>query len=100
MSIKTRFLAYEVSLPAYLLSLRYVLTVEQIYLVLIKLDFYFIAVFVVQYGLIDVHFEEPEFALTMALLPASFLMMALAFWCVLRERKIGMIMVIVSQSVL
>lgn len=72
-------------------------TSEQIYLVLIKLDFYFITVFLVQYALIDVHFEEPEFALTSALLPASFLMMVLAIWFVRREWKAAMISVIVRQ---
>jgi hypothetical protein len=80
------------------MSLRYLLIVEQIYLVLIKVDFFFIAVFVIQYGLIDVHFDEPEFALTMALLPASFLLMILAVWVVRREWKIAMIIVIVSRK--
>ncbi|KAJ5358414.1 uncharacterized protein N7496_010827 [Penicillium cataractarum] len=80
LSIKTRFLAYE------------------IYLVLIKLDFYFITVFVIQYDLIDVHFEGPEFALTLALLPASFLMMVLAVWFVRKEWKIAMIPVIICHA--
>jgi hypothetical protein len=53
---------------------------------------------VIQYGLIDVHFDEPEFALTMALLPASFLLMILAVWVVRREWKIAMIIVIVSRK--
>lgn len=70
----------------------------KIYLVLIKLDFYFITCFVIQYDLIDVHFKEPEFGLTLALLPASLLMMILAVWFVRREWKIAMVLVVVSQS--
>ncbi|KAJ5166355.1 uncharacterized protein N7482_005136 [Penicillium canariense] len=80
MRIKTRFLTYE------------------IYLVLIKLDFYFITVFIMQYDLIDVHFAEPEFALTLAILPASFIMMVMAVWSVRREWKIAMILIIICHA--
>ncbi|KAF7718677.1 Uncharacterized protein PECH_001455 [Penicillium ucsense] len=81
-SIKIRYIAYEV------------------YLVLIKSKFYFITVFIIQYDLIDVHFQQPEFALTLAILPASFIMMALAIWAVRKEWTLATIFVILSHGAL
>ncbi|CAG8147857.1 unnamed protein product [Penicillium olsonii] len=59
----------------------------EIYLVLVKVAAFFIICFVLQYGLVDVHYEEPEFGLTMALMPATFLLMILGVYVVRFERK-------------
>lgn len=69
----------------------------QVYLVFIKLDLYFFLGFVVQYNLIDVHFDEPEFSLTTVLIPLTPIVLALAVHCVRHETKIGMIAIIVCK---
>lgn len=63
----------------------------------IKLDLYFFLGFVVQYNLIDVHFDEPEFSLTTVLIPLTPIVLALAVHCVRHETKIEMIAIIVCK---
>ncbi|GFF46142.1 hypothetical protein IFM46972_07970 [Aspergillus udagawae] len=70
------------------LRLRYI--AYKVYLVLIKFDFFFLVAFIVQYDLIDVHFKEPEYSLTMAFIPASLLVMVFGIYCVKAELKIAM----------
>ncbi|KAJ5156088.1 hypothetical protein N7492_008891 [Penicillium capsulatum] len=67
----------------------------EIYLVLLKLDFYFLIAFIIQYNLIDVHFEEPESSLTWALIPAALIVMILSIYSVRRERIWFMIPIII-----
>lgn len=67
----------------------------EVYLVLIKLDFFFLIGFIVQYNLIDVHFEEPEYSLTMAIIPAAFIVMILGIYFVQHEIILGIVPVIV-----
>lgn len=67
----------------------------EVYLVLIKLDFFFLVGFIVQYNLIDVHFEEPEYSLTMAIIPAAFIVMILGIYFVQHEIILGIVPVIV-----
>ncbi|KAI9376527.1 hypothetical protein BJX61DRAFT_530822 [Aspergillus egyptiacus] len=67
---KIRYLAYE------------------IYIVLLKVDFYFIVGFILQYNLINVHFDEPEYSLTMALIPVTLIVMLSGLYFVRSERKI------------
>ncbi|KAJ5134219.1 uncharacterized protein N7443_004152 [Penicillium atrosanguineum] len=81
-SFKIRYLAYE------------------IFLVLIKLDFFFLVGFIVQYDLVDVHFEEPEYSLTLALIPVSFIIMLMGIWTVRSEWKIATFSVIVCLILL
>lgn len=92
---KSRYLNYEVRVR-YLLIKGYA-NEAQIYLVLVKVAVFFIICFVLQYGLVDVHFEEPEFGLTMALLPATLLLMILGVYVVRFERKRPMGFVIVGD---
>ncbi|EED13026.1 conserved hypothetical protein [Talaromyces stipitatus ATCC 10500] len=66
----------------------------EIYLVLIIFNVYFFIGFIVQYNLVDVHFIEPEFSLTMALIPAAVMLMVLSAYFVRYENKIGTIIVI------
>lgn len=69
----------------------------EVYLVLIKLDFFFLVGFIVQYNLIDVHFEEPEYSLTMAIIPAAFIVMVLGIYFVQHEIILGIVPVIVRS---
>lgn len=62
-----------------------------------KLDAFFIICFVLQYGLIDVHFIEPEFGLTMSIIPALTILMVLGVYFVRKEQKLLMILVVVSE---
>ncbi|KAB8227311.1 uncharacterized protein BDW43DRAFT_255286 [Aspergillus alliaceus] len=62
----------------------------EIYLVLIKFNFFFLVGFIVQYNLIDVHFAEPEYSLTLALIPTALVVMLLGIYCVKSERKVAM----------
>ncbi|KAL0253402.1 hypothetical protein SLS55_010381 [Diplodia seriata] len=66
----------------------------QVFLVLMKLGVYFFIAFLVLYGVINVHYEMPEFAIVMALIPLSLLQISLAVWCTRSEIRTGMAIVI------
>ncbi|KAJ5512910.1 hypothetical protein N7463_002462 [Penicillium fimorum] len=66
----------------------------EIFLVLIKLLFYFLLGFIIQYNLVYVHFREPEYTLTMLLIPVAFITMLLGIWVVQHERIIGVVVII------
>ncbi|OGM46128.1 hypothetical protein ABOM_004877 [Aspergillus bombycis] len=74
------------------LRLRYL--AYEIYLVLIKFDFFFLTGFIIQYDLIDVHFMEPEYSLTMALIPAALVVMVAGIYCVKSGLKVALMVVI------
>lgn len=59
-------------------------------------DIYFLVGFIIQYNLVDVHFVEPEFSLTMALIPAVVMITVLSVYFVRHENRIGTVIVIVS----
>ncbi|PLB51521.1 hypothetical protein P170DRAFT_443720 [Aspergillus steynii IBT 23096] len=65
----------------------------EIYIVLLKVDFYFIVGFILQYNLIDVHFDEPEYSLTMALIPVTLIVMVSGIYFARSERMIPMLCV-------
>ncbi|KAF5858761.1 hypothetical protein ETB97_003815 [Aspergillus alliaceus] len=75
------------------LRLRYL--AYECYLVLAKYVFFFLVAFIVEYSLVDVHFDEPEYSLTMALIPASFMALALGIYCVKKELKWAMVFIII-----
>lgn len=64
---------------------------------MLKFTPFFIVAFVLVYGLIDVHFKEPEFSLTIAIIPAAFIHVGLAVYFVRNENTIGTIIVLVSS---
>ncbi|UPK95536.1 hypothetical protein LCI18_006471 [Fusarium solani-melongenae] len=66
----------------------------QAYLVCLKISLLFVILFVVVYGFLNVHYEEPEFGLTMAILPIAVIQAGLAAYCVTNEHKKGMFVVI------
>ncbi|EMD92149.1 hypothetical protein COCC4DRAFT_131127 [Bipolaris maydis ATCC 48331] len=70
----------------------------QIYLVFLKYTPYFVFAFLLIYGLIDVHYVEPEFSLTMAIIPATLLHLALAVYFVRHEILIGMTLVLLFHA--
>ncbi|KAJ5470796.1 hypothetical protein N7530_008153 [Penicillium desertorum] len=67
----------------------------EIFLVLIELLFYFLSGFIIQYNLVYVHFKEPEYTLTMLLIPVAFVIMLLGIWAVQHERTIFVVAVII-----
>ncbi|KAJ5746936.1 uncharacterized protein N7511_008632 [Penicillium nucicola] len=69
--------------------------VFEIFLVLIKLNFYFLIGFIIQYVLIYVHVYGLEYTLTMLLLPTAFFSMLLGIYFVQKEQKLGLIAIIV-----
>ncbi|KAJ5462138.1 hypothetical protein N7530_010343 [Penicillium desertorum] len=69
----------------------------EIYVVFVKLGAFFIVCFVLQYGLIDVHFIEPEFGLTMSIPPALTVVIVLGVYFIRREHKPLMILAIVCH---
>ncbi|CAP79876.1 hypothetical protein E8E15_002206 [Penicillium rubens] len=77
--MRARYLAYEV------------------YVVLVKLGAFFVLCFVLHYGLIDVHFIEPEFGLTMSIPPALTIAIVLGVYFIRREHKPLMILAIVCH---
>jgi hypothetical protein len=72
-----------------------VLTPAKVLLVLLKLEVYFFVAFVIEYGIINVHYEIPEFPLTMALIPLLLVQVALTIYSIKRENK----MIAISASV-
>ncbi|GAB1202616.1 hypothetical protein APSETT445_001235 [Aspergillus pseudonomiae] len=90
--LRLRYLAYEVSISE--MYSRSWTDLVQIYLVLIKFDFFFLTGFIIQYDLIDVHFMEPEYSLTMALIPVSLLVMVAGIYCVKSGLKVALMVVI------
>ncbi|RSM19565.1 hypothetical protein CDV31_001452 [Fusarium ambrosium] len=66
----------------------------QAYLVFLKISLLFVVLFVVVYGFVNVHYEEPEFGLTMSILPIVVIHAGVAAYCVTNEHKMGMFAVI------
>jgi hypothetical protein len=70
----------------------------QILLVLVRVEPYFLIAFVVLYGLVNVHYVQPEFGLTMALIPALGIQVALTVVFTRSENVPGALVAIVSTS--
>lgn len=54
--------------------------------------------FIILYDLVDVHFEEPEYSLTLALIPAALLVMTVGTYFVRREHRIPTVIIAVSHG--
>ncbi|OJI80041.1 hypothetical protein ASPTUDRAFT_178188 [Aspergillus tubingensis CBS 134.48] len=72
----------------------------EVFLVLIKLNLYFLIGFIIQYNLVYVHFKEPEYTLTMLLIPVAIIAIFLGVWFVQRERTFSTIAIIMSYLAL
>lgn len=62
----------------------------QVYLVLIKLSLYFLIAFIIVYGFVNVHYVQPEFSLTIGIIPVSILQIGLAVYYTRVEAALGM----------
>ncbi|KAJ9490821.1 hypothetical protein VN97_g2455 [Penicillium thymicola] len=69
----------------------------EVYVVFVKLGAFFVVCFVLHYGLIDVHFIEPEFGLTMSIPPALTVVIVLGVYIIRREHKPLMTLVIICH---
>ncbi|KAF1840893.1 uncharacterized protein K460DRAFT_321489 [Cucurbitaria berberidis CBS 394.84] len=65
----------------------------QVYLVLMKFTVLFLTCFIIIYDFINVHYMEPEFSLTISIIPAALLHAVLAAYCVRVETAIGMALI-------
>lgn len=70
---------------------------KQVYLVLIKLSFFFMFSFIIIYAFVNVHYEQPEFSLALAVIPIGLIQVGLAVYYTRMEAKIGMCVTIVSH---
>jgi hypothetical protein len=64
-------------------------------LVLIRIEPYFFIAFVITYGIVNVHFVEPEFALTMALIPALAILVVVTIYFTRKENTFGAVIAVV-----
>ncbi|KAI9150672.1 IQ calmodulin-binding motif [Paramyrothecium foliicola] len=69
------------------------------FLVFLKISPLFTTMFVINYGFVTVHYKQPDFALTMAILPTLLIHAALATYWARTEHKFGMIVVIRPETV-
>jgi NADH:ubiquinone oxidoreductase subunit 6 (subunit J) len=67
----------------------------QIYIALLKFDFFFFLGFIVQFVVVVADKDDPEFALTIVTIPITILILLAAAFFTRRENKAGMIAIIV-----
>lgn len=70
----------------------------QILLVMMKLAFYFLVSFVIIYDFIAVHYRQPEFAITLAIIPLALIQVSLSAYFTRVENRVGMVVTIVCFS--
>ena len=68
---------------------------DQIYIALLKFDFFFFLGFSVQFVAVVVTYNDPEFGLTVAAIPITIVFLLLAALWARRENVFGMFIVIV-----
>ncbi|CAM1504477.1 Fc.00g020680.m01.CDS01 [Cosmosporella sp. VM-42] len=66
----------------------------QIYIALLKFDFFFFLGFIVQFVVVVARKDDPEFALTIATIPVTIVILLVAAFFTRRENKAGMVIVI------
>jgi hypothetical protein len=66
-------------------------------LVIIKLDLYFVIAFIIVYGLVDVHYEIPEFPLTIAIIPLLWIQLAMTVTFTKRENRLGAVAALILR---
>lgn len=90
-----RYFAYQVGFSK--LARNQGSSTPQVLLVLLRIETYFLVGFVIVYGLIDVHYEQPEFSLTFAITPVLLIQVAMTIVFTKSENMIGAIAAIVRS---
>ncbi|KAI9748594.1 MAG: hypothetical protein M4579_007177 [Chaenotheca gracillima] len=67
----------------------------QIYIALLKFDFFFFLAFTVQFVVMVIRTNDPEFGLTIAAIPITILILILAAYWTRKENTLGMIVIII-----
>ena len=70
----------------------------QIYITLLKFDFFLFLGFTIQFVVIVVDTSDPEFGLTIAAIPITIIILLMAGVWTRRESKAGMSVIIVSRK--
>ncbi|ODQ64970.1 hypothetical protein NADFUDRAFT_14406, partial [Nadsonia fulvescens var. elongata DSM 6958] len=70
----------------------------QIFITLVKFDFFFFIGFTVQFIVVVLQTKDVEFALTIAVIPVTILFLAFTYWAVRHESKAGMAGVLVGLT--
>ena len=71
----------------------------QIFIALLKFDFFFFLGFSVQFVAVVVQYDDPEFGITVAAIPLTIIFLLLAALWARRENVFGMIIVIVRPPI-
>ena len=97
--MKRRYLTFQVFLLCSVFKSWSTHVIHQIYIALLKFDFFFFLGFTIQFITIVVKTKDPEFGLTIGAIPITILILLMAAVWTRKENKVGMAVIIVSPAV-